>query len=108
MSVGTQTNFVTGSVTIQAAQNILITNLDILSSGVEYSHSLQANTKKVIIRCRGLANVQLAFIATDSATKYFTIPRGTCFELADVDLTSKTIYVQANIASQVLEIIETY
>jgi len=104
MGVSTQT----ARARITQSTNSRITNLSLTLANTEYSHALSSNLKRVIIRVRGLANIKLAFIVSESGTKFFTIPAATCFTLWDLDFTAKFLYVQSDAASQVLEILEFY
>lgn len=106
MSVGTQTNFVTGSVTVLRAENEKITNLSVGTT--EVAHALTASLKQIIIRCRGIADLQIAFTITESGTNYITIPKRTTFSLGDINFSSKTLYVKAEVAAQTVEILELY
>ena len=108
MSTNTQFQPANSTVTIQAAQNLKITNLALILSGTEYSLALQANCKEILIRCRETADLQIAFISGDSGTTYLSIPRLTTLNIDDVDLLSSTIYLQSNKAAATAEILEKY
>lgn len=90
------------------AQNIEITNLTVALSSTEYSHSLKNGLKTLIIKCRTTAKLQIAFVATETSTKYITIQSGASLELDGIAFTGKTLYVQANKPSVIVEIIECY
>ena len=89
------------------AENIKITNLAITTPNSEQSHSLTTNLKTLIIRSRGLANAQISFTATESGTKFFTIPRGTTFRQEHLNFSGETLYVQCD-KTTTMEILEFY
>lgn len=95
------------SVDIINAENVLITNLSIPSTGTEYSHALQSGLKQITVRSRVLATVQIAFVSTESGTKYLTLKPGTVLHLSDIDFTSQTIYLQSDTITT-MEIMELY
>ena len=95
------------NVDIVNAETPLITNLSIGSTSTEFSHALQAGLKQIVVRSRVLATLQLAFVATESGTKYITLKPGTVLELNDLDFSSKTLYVQSDTITTV-EILELY
>jgi hypothetical protein len=72
----------------------------------EFSQALSADTKKYLIRARGNATIQLAFVATESATKFITIPKGVSYTEESLDLDSTTLYMQVDKVSEVIEILE--
>jgi hypothetical protein len=92
----------------QQARNIEITNLSVPLASTEVSHVLQSNVKRIVLRARNLAKLQVAFVATESGTKYITVPKGVTLDLDGIDLSSSTIYVQSDKASTTVEILETY
>lgn len=82
-----------------------IYNMSAPTARTEVSHVLSANTKQLIVRVRGVANLQLAFISGESSTNYITIPSGASLSLTDLK-TSVTLYLQTDKNSQVIEILE--
>ena len=74
-------------------------------SGVESSQALTAGTKQILIRTRGLANLQISFVATESATKFITIPKNSSYTIGDINF-SGTLYFQADKDVQTVEILE--
>lgn len=96
------------SVTVSAAQNTKITNLSMPTANTEYSHALTTNLKQIIIRARGIAELKLAFTATESGTKYLTIEKRASLSLSDLDLSSTTVYLQSSVANTTAEILELY
>ena len=77
-------------------------------SGTEYSHLLQSNVKQLIIRSRDFAQLQVAFVATESGTKFMTVPKGNSLFLNDIEFSSTTIYIQSTSNNDVAEILELY
>lgn len=96
------------SISIVGSQSTKITNLSLANSGTEYSHSLTANLKQLIIRSRGIAKLQISFTNGESGTKYITIPKGSNLSLIDLDFISKTLYLQSDTNSTTVEILELY
>jgi len=105
MSIVTQTSDVNISSISEKSQNIKITNLSVTTG--ETSHALTANLRQLIIKDRGSTKLQVAFVATETATKYITIWKGTTLTLDELDLSGKTLYLKAS-ASTIVEIIELY
>lgn len=58
-----------------------------------------------MLRCRGTAKTQYAFVVTESGTKWITIPRGGQEVIDDINFTG-TIYLQTSEGSQVIELLE--
>lgn len=85
-----------------------ITNLSLTNKDTEYSHSLVDDLKQLRIRCRGAADLKYSFVSGESSTNYFSIYRGTCENLIDLDFTGKTLYIQATKDSMTIEIMELY
>ena len=108
MSVTTVTSAGTQSVSISGAQNNKITNLSIPVANTEVSHGLTASLKQVIIRAREVVELKIAFTATESGTKYLTIPKNASLELINLDFSSTTLYVQSPVGSITVEILELY
>ena len=94
-----------GTISIEASDSAKITNLAVSTS--EASHAVTANTKQIIIRARGTDTLQVAFTATESTTKYPTIPKYCNLHLADLDF-SGTIYITSDKISGTAEILELY
>lgn len=98
----------TPTISITGATNIRITNLTLTLSDTEYSHSIINNCRKIMLKARTTASLKIAFEVTESGTKYLTIPGNTTFELDDLTLSGKLIYIQSPNGSVVVEILETY
>lgn len=89
------------------AKNVKITNLSLGTPSTEESHSLQDSLKSIIIRSRDTAKLQVAFTATESGTKYLTIPGNATLALDALEFSGKILYVQSNQVTTV-EIVELY
>ena len=84
-----------------------ITNLSVPLAATEVSHTLATNLKQVLIRSRlRKAELQIAFTATESGSKYVTIPKNGVFVADDLNLTGKTLYLQSSLAANTIEILE--
>jgi hypothetical protein len=86
--------------------NSNIENLSLPIANTEVSQALSADTRSLTIRCRQNAVLQFSFVSTESATKYLTIPVGTSYVIDNLDLTSKTLYIQSPTAGVTVEILE--
>ena len=86
------------------ANTLTIFNVDAPVAGTEYNQALPANTTRFIIRPRLSATMQVAYVATESGTKYLTIKPNAVLEVEGVKLASTTIYFQTDVSSQTIEI----
>ncbi len=84
-----------------------ITNLVIATPATEESHALNGNLRSLVIRARDRVQLQIAFTATESATKYITLNAGAVLSLDSLEFDSKTIYIQSDTATTV-EILELH
>ncbi len=82
-----------------------ITNLSLPTVNTEVSHILAANLKTIIIRNRDKADMQLAFVITESATKYLTIKAGAVISLERLEFSGQILYIQSPKIS-IVEILE--
>ena len=89
-----------------SASTPTITNLSVPLANTEVSHALTASVKEIYLRVRGIANLQYAFTATESGTKFITVPKGAHHIIEGINITSGTLYVQCDKASQTVEIRE--
>jgi hypothetical protein len=103
-----QPTFSPAEITVTGATSSRITNLSVPIAFTEVSHLLQTNVKQLIIRSRNLANLQIAFVSTESGTKYLTIPPGCNLKLDNIEFSSTTLYIQSSTASTTVEILELY
>jgi len=76
------------------------------TANTEFSQALSNGTKQLTIRCRGQSDIQLAWVATESSTNYITIPACSSYNVTNLELSSKTVYLQVDQASQIIEIEE--
>lgn len=83
-----------------------ITNFTVAVSGVEESHVLDDETKSFLVRSRNKSTIQLAFVATESSTKFITIAPNAVYQEDTLVLTGKTLYFQTDKSSEVVEILE--
>lgn len=88
------------------SENLTIYNVNAAVSGTEYSQVLSSNTKKILIRARQNAKLQVAFAAGTTGTNYISVELGASLTIGDLLLTGKTIYFQANKTSVDVEILE--
>lgn len=96
------------SLAVIEAKNILITNLSVPTASNEVSHVLQSGLKYLEISNRGSARTQFAFVSNESGTKYRTIWPNSTWYMNGISFSGKTLYVQCDADTQVLEIIELY
>lgn len=93
--------------TIEPGSNPVIYNVSCALANTEYSQALNTNAKKILIRVRGLAKLQLAFTFGDSGTDYISLPMG-CSFTEEAILFNGGVYFQLNKPNQVVEILEWY
>lgn len=96
------------STPVGAASSQKITNLSLPMANTEVSHTLSANLKQIIIKLRGIADLKFSFTATESGTKFITIPKGATLSLIELNFASETVYFQSPKASQTVEILELF
>ncbi len=84
-----------------------IVNIPVPLSGTEVSHTFTTATKRFRFRVRdSAAKAQIAYVATESSTNFWTVNRGSIYEVKNVDLTGTvTIYFQLNKADETVEIV---
>lgn len=93
-----------GSVSIIGASTLQVTNVVCTLAATEYSFTLPTATKKLKIRARGYSRIQLTDISGNTATNFFTIWPGECYE--DEILTSAIVlYFEVSKANEIIEII---
>ena len=84
-----------------------IYNLSAPVAATEVSQAFTAGTKKITIKVRSLkANIQYAWVVTESSTNYITIPKGCAETIDGVSLTGKTLYIQTDGTGETIEIQE--
>lgn len=82
-----------------------IYNVSAPTANTEVSQALNANVKQIMIRVRGNARAKIAFVATESATNYFSLPAGATLTLDKLSA-SVTLYMQTDKNTQVIEVLE--
>ena len=88
-----------------ANTTVTIFNKSVPTASTEESQTLPANTKEFILRVRGnKANLQLAYTATESGSKFITVRKGAVYKDSNF-YTGQTIYFQTDVGSQTVEII---
>jgi hypothetical protein len=105
MTIGTS---VYPPVTISGATNEKITPLLLTLANVEYSHSLQDGISQIRIKSREAAKLQLAFKVGESASNYWTIPKGTVDNIDGLSFYGKILYIQSDKPNTTVEIMELY
>lgn len=108
MSPISQPTFTPGTTTLQGATEPKITHLSITNANTEYSHVLVNNLKQLRIRCEQMANLKYAFVQNESGTKGWSVYKGTCDNISDLSFTGKTLYIQSDKASVIIEIMELF
>jgi hypothetical protein len=71
-----------------------IININETEINSEKSCAIENNTRQIIIKARGLANMRIAFAAGES--NYFTLRKGNVFHLSNLNLVSSTLYYQVD------------
>lgn len=88
-----------------SAANPTITNIILTLANTEYSHAFMQGTQSILIRARGNSKLQIAFISGDTNIEFITIPRGASLSMPGLSY-SGTVYIEGNVAGDVVEIIE--
>jgi hypothetical protein len=87
-------------VTSDPVQNPTIIEVSVVTAGVAVTQAIADNTKKLLIKSRKPALIELSFNA--GFTEHITIPKGGVFEVSGLKTSSMTIYLK----SSKIEIIE--
>ena len=80
-------------------------NVAMTLANTEYSQALPANTRKLLIRCRGAYAIKVAYVSTESGTKYLTVPSGMTYWEDLIQPATLTLYFQCATAAQEAEIV---
>jgi hypothetical protein len=88
------------------ATDMDISNPTLTLANTEYSISLQNGLKQLIISSRTRATLKCTLAAGESGSKYKTIYYGGSWHMVDLDFTGKTLYIQSDVPSTVVEIVE--
>lgn len=95
-----------GSVTVTGKTSVSISNPVIALANTEQSVALSSGLKELVVRSRNRAKLQLAFVATESGTTFFTVQPGNTLFLTGLEFSGQTLYIQSDVAGTTLEIIE--
>lgn len=75
-------------------------------AGNEYSVTVPINTKRFVLKCRGISKLQYAFISGTTNTVFSTLSPGAEWREENMVLTAAlTIYFQATKPNEVLELV---
>ncbi len=88
------------------ATDMDITNKTLTLAGTEYAHPLQNGLKQLIISSRTRATLKCSLVSGESGSKYKTIYYGSSWHMPDLNFTGKTLYIQSDVPSTVVEIVE--
>lgn len=95
-----------GKAEVITAGTPTIYNVSVPFASTEVSQVLSSLTKMFTIRVRDSGSkLQLAFVTTDSGTKFITIPRGNSYTVENLNF-SGTLFFQTSVPDQIVEILE--
>lgn len=93
--------------TTAPSTNVRIINVTTpVTADTEFSIPLTNKTIHLEFRVRSNANLKFTYTSGESGTNYYSLPFGTTYSITNVNLQSKTLYLQCNKASQIVEVIE--
>lgn len=81
-----------------------IFNVSIPLANTEVEQALGSNIQGFTVRCRGEAEMKLAFTTGESGTKFITIPKGCSFSESDINF-SGSVFLQTNKPGQTVEVL---
>jgi hypothetical protein len=81
-----------------------IFNATLALAATEYSLSLPADAVEWSLRARDHATLQYAYVAGDSGTTFFTIPKDCTWTEENVNNAGITLYIQSNVPNTVVEL----
>ncbi len=87
------------------AKTPTVINKTLTTQNTEYSQALPTGTKRFTLQARTAADVKLCFTALASGTTYITVKSGSSYSEEGMDLSSKTLYMQATSDGIVVEIV---
>jgi len=87
------------------AKTPTVINKTLTTQNTEYSQALPAGTKRFTLQARTGVDVKLCFTALASGTTYITIKSGSSYSEEGLELSSKTLYMQAGSDGVVVEIV---
>lgn len=100
------TSFSGGKLDLTAAGDPQISNISMPLAATEYSVTIPAGTRQYVIKLRSGSKFNLAYILGNSGTTYIEIPRNCFYAESDINLlAAKTLYLQAPVAGQTLEVL---
>lgn len=101
---------VTGDVDVEfsSADNLLITNLSVPVAATEVSLALETDVQQILIRSRIRATLQIGLAVGESGSNYITLKPGAVLTLDKMKLNSQTIYLQSDVGSNTIEILQWY
>lgn len=82
-----------------------IENLSVPLANTEVSYAFPAKTFKFTMKARGAAQIQFAFVASQSSTNFISLKAGAGIAEDDLDLNGTVLYLQTNLPSQTIEIL---
>lgn len=83
-----------------------IHNINIATANIEQSLALSNNIKSLLVRSRNNADLKIAYVATESSTKFITIKKRAVYEETGLNATGLTLYFQSDTDNTDVEIIE--
>lgn len=96
------------SLTTAPITDIKISNLELTVANTEYAFPLQTSCKGLEITARGNSKLKISFIMGETLSTYKTIPRSTGWEINTFNFSSKTLYIQGDLAGDIVEIVELF
>lgn len=83
-----------------------IQNISVTSANSEFSYALPIDSKRFLVRVReGDTKVKLSFTSGGTSSDFITISPGVVFSEVDVDASMVTLYLNANNAPRVIEVL---
>jgi len=82
-----------------------IQNLDMPVANQEYSTEIPEGTQLLVVQCRQLSAVQIAFAPFATSPPFFTLKSTRTLALAAPNCVSGTLYARSSIANRTLELI---
>lgn len=82
----------------------VIVNLVLTEANTEYSYALGPYVKKFLLQARGTDDLQLAFVAGESNSKFFTL-KGSAVYFEDHIFGPITLYLQSASVGSIVEIV---
>lgn len=86
--------------------DIKISTLTLTLANTEYSLALSQSCKGLEITARGNSKLKVSFVMGDTSLLYKTIPKHTSWEINSFNFIGKTLYIQGDLAGEIVEIVE--